>query len=162
VVLQATGRDMTLTGRTGLWKDLLDNAAKSPVLGVGFGAFWVGHIGYAMYPLNNWSRVTPEWRPGEGHNGFIDVYVDLGAIGVVLVLLIIGFAFAGAIDDLQNNFELGRLRLALLLSIVMNNLTESSLLKGTHSLWFVFLLVAVNVPMATRRVQSKRTARPLR
>ena len=43
-VLQASGRDMTFTDRTLLWTDLLDNAKKSPVLGVGIGAFWVGHI----------------------------------------------------------------------------------------------------------------------
>ncbi len=153
LVLDATGRDTTLTGRTGLWTDLLNNAAKNPVLGVGFGAFWVGHIGYAMYPLDNWSRVTPGWRPGQGHNGFVDVYVDLGVIGVALVLLVIGFAFAGALDDLRNEFELGSLRLTLLVSIVMNNLTESSLLKGTHSLWFLFLLVAVNCGPIRRSVR---------
>jgi exopolysaccharide production protein ExoQ len=157
LVLEATDRDVTLTGRTGLWQDLLNNAAKSPVLGVGFGAFWVGHIGYAMYPLENWSRATPEWRPGEGHNGYLDVYVDLGVIGVALVLLIIGVAFSGALNDLQNEFALGALRLTLLLSIIMNNVSESSLLKGTHSLWFVFLLVAVSVPNGTHRT---RLARP--
>jgi exopolysaccharide production protein ExoQ len=158
-VLQATGRDMTLTDRTLLWADVLKNAQKSPVVGVGFGAFWVGHIGYDMYPLDNWSRVTPEWRPGEGHDGYIDVYIDLGVIGVVLVLLMIGSAFAGALHDLQTNFELGRLRLALLVSIVVNNVAESSLLKGTHSLWFVFLLVAVNVPSAMQWGRSRKTAR---
>jgi len=156
LVLEATNRDMTFTGRTGLWKDLLNNATKNPVLGVGYGAFWVGHVGYTMYPLDNWSRATPEWRPGEGHNGYLDVYVDLGFIGVVLILGLIGIAFAGALEDLQNEFELGSLRLILLLSIVVNNLTESSLLKGTHSLWFVFLLIAVNVPTATGRLRSKR------
>ena len=86
LVLEATGRDLTFTGRTLLWADLLKNAAKSPVVGVGFGAFWVGHIGYDMYPLDNWSRVTPRWRPNEGHNGYIDVYVNLGVIGLVLLL----------------------------------------------------------------------------
>ena len=156
LVLSATGRDLTLTDRTLLWTDVLNNAAKNPVLGVGFGAFWVGHIGYDMYPLPNWSRKTPGWRPGEGHDGFIDVYVDLGVIGVVLVLLVVGSAFAGAFNDLENEFELGRLRLTLLLSVVLNNVTESSFLKGTHSLWFVFLLVAVNVPRSARWVRSRR------
>jgi len=159
LVLEATNRDMTFTGRTGLWKDLLNNAEKNPVLGVGFGAFWVGRIGYAMYPLDNWTRATPEWRPGEGHNGYLDAYVDLGVLGMVLVFVVISLAFAGALNDLQNDFEFGSLRLTLLLSIVMNNLTESSLLKGTHSLWFVFLLVAVNVPATSRRLRTERTAR---
>jgi O-antigen ligase len=152
LLTSAAGRDSTLTGRTGLWQDLLDNGAKKPVLGVGFGAFWVGPIGYAMYPLENWSRTTPGWRPKQGHNGYLDVYVELGDVGVILLLIVIALAFAGALNDLASQFEIGSLRLVLLLSVVLNNLTEASFLKGTHSLWFVFLLVAINVP-AQRRQQ---------
>lgn len=151
IVTEATGRDMTLTGRTGLWRDVIANASHSPLVGVGLGAFWVGDLGFTKYPLPNWSRVTPEWRPGQAHNGYVDVYVDLGAIGLVLVIIVIVRGFAGATADLQRNFELGAFRLVLLASIVLNNFTESSLLKGTHSLWFLFLLVAVNVPIRTRR-----------
>lgn len=156
LVLEATGRDLTLTDRTLIWSDLLHIAEKSPVVGLGFGALWVGHIGYDMYPMNNWSRKTPGWRPNEGHNGYIDVYVELGAIGVALLFVVIGVAFAGALNDLQNEFELGSLRLVLLLSILLNNITETSLLKGTHFLWFLFLLVAINVSKPSRRVHSKR------
>lgn len=156
LVLNATGRDLTLTDRTLLWTDLLNNAKENPVTGVGFGAFWVGHIGYDMYPLPNWSRKTPEWRPNEGHNGYIDVYVDLGAIGVVLLIFVLGSAVVGALNDLQDQFELGSIRLVLLLSIIINNMAESSFLKGTHSLWFVFLLVAVNVPIPGKQATSKR------
>jgi O-antigen ligase len=159
LVVEATGRDMTFTDRTYIWQDLLINAAKHPVLGVGIGAFWVGPIGYAMYPMDNWHLVTKTWRPGEGHNGYLDVYVELGMIGVALVLLVIGYAFYGALNDLENNFELGRIRLTLLMSIVVNNLTESSFLRGPHSLWFVFLLVAVNAPAVTRRLQLRKAAR---
>lgn len=68
----------------------------SPVLGVGFGAFWVG------------------------------------------------------LDDLQTRFEYGRLRLTLLVSVIVNNFSETSFLRGTHSLWFVFLLMAINLPAASR------------
>jgi exopolysaccharide production protein ExoQ len=151
LVLETTGRDITLTGRTNLWIDVLNNAKKNPVLGVGYGAFWVGHIGYNMYPLSSWSRVTPGWRPNQGHNGYIDVFVDLGVIGVILLLIILGSAFSGAFNDLSNNFEFARLRLALLVSIVINNAAEASFFKGTHALWFVFLLVCINVPSATKQ-----------
>jgi O-antigen ligase len=155
VVVRATGRNMTLTDRTLLWTDLLDNAAKNPVLGVGIGAFWVGPIGYDMYPLPNWSLKTPEWRPEEGHNGFLDVYVELGGIGVVLLLGVIGAGLAGAVSDLQNDFQLGSLRLVLLIGILMNNVAETSFLKGTHDLWFLFLLAAVNLPRSKKRSVPK-------
>jgi exopolysaccharide production protein ExoQ len=155
VVVHATGRNMTLTDRTLLWTDLLDNAAKNPVLGVGIGAFWVGPIGYEMYPLPNWSLKTPQWRPEEGHNGFLDVYVELGGIGVVLLLGVIGAGLAGAISDLHNDFQLGSLRLVLLVAILTNNVAETSFLKGTHDLWFLFLLAAVNLPRPKKGLVPK-------
>jgi exopolysaccharide production protein ExoQ len=158
LVLESTGRDATLTGRTGLWSDILTNASHSPVLGVGFGAFWVGKIGYAMYPLVNWSAVTPEWRPGQGHNGYLDVFVELGAVGLILAIGPIVLAFSDAVRQLQTDFEFARIRLVLLFSLVLNNFTESSLLKGTHSLWFLLLLVIVNVPWSR---QERPAAQPV-
>lgn len=157
-VLQATGRDMTFTDRTLIWTDVLNNAKKSPVLGVGYGAFWVGYLGFNLYPLPNWHRKTPAWRPNEGHNGFVDVYVDLGAVGIVLLLIFICSAFAGALDEMQNNFELGRIRLALLVAILLNNIAESTILNGTQALWFLFLLASVNTPFLKRRLHGTKTA----
>ncbi len=157
-VMEATGRDMTFTDRTLIWTDVLNNAKKRPVLGVGYGAFWVGFLGHDLYPLPNWDRKTPAWRPNEGHNGFVDVYVDLGAVGIALLLIFICSAFAGALDDLQDNFELGRIRLALLVAILLNNIAESTILNGTQALWFLFLLVAVNTPFRRRRPPDSETA----
>ncbi len=159
LVLEATGRDMTLSDRTYLWKDILLNAEKSPIVGVGFGAFWVGPVGYDLYPLPNWSTVTKTWRPGEGHDGYIDVYVQLGVVGIVLLVMVIGSAIGGALDTFHDQFELGRLRLALLLSVLINNVAETSFLDGTHSLWFIFLLVAVNIPTAPQRSNFVRAVR---
>lgn len=146
LTLEATGRDATLTGRTGLWADILENASKQPLLGVGFGAFWVGPIGYDLYPLSNWSKVTPGWRPNQGHNGFLDVYVELGLVGLCLTMGVIFAAFRNILYTLSTNFEYARIRAVFLILILFTNVTESSLLKGTHSLWLLFLLFAVNVP----------------
>ena len=153
-VFEATGRDMTFTGRTYLWSDIIDDTARNPVLGVGIGAFWVGPIGYRMYPLVRWSRITPDWRPEQGHNGYIDVYAQLGAVGVVILLILIGGGLVGAFGDLETEFLMGSLRLTLLLSIIMNNVTESSFLRGEHGLWFLFLLVNTNIPASIRNAGS--------
>jgi O-antigen ligase len=113
-----------------------------------------------MYPLPNWSRVTPEWRPGQGHNGYIDTYVELGLVGLGLLLIVIFIACSGALNDLQVNFDLGSLRLTLLLAIVINNITEASILKGTHMLWFIFLLVGMNVLRPKRKASLKEAPKP--
>jgi exopolysaccharide production protein ExoQ len=145
-VFQATGRDMTFTDRTLIWTDVINNVAKTPVLGVGFGAFWVGPIGYNTYPMPNWSRKTPGWRPEEGHDGFVDVYAQLGAVGLILFLIFIGSALSGALTPLVTDFQYGSLRLTFLLTIILSNITETSFLDGTHGLWFLFLLFAMNFP----------------
>jgi exopolysaccharide production protein ExoQ len=156
VVLQATGRDMTLTDRTLIWTDVLNNAAKHPILGVGMGAYWVGPIGYDLYPMPNWSAKTPEWRPEEGHNGYIDIYAQLGIVGEVIMLGIIVTAIAGALHHLQTDFQFGSLRLVVLLGILMNNFTETSFLSGTHDFWFLFLMFAINLPRPPKRRIAKR------
>jgi len=144
--LESMGRDATLTGRTGLWGDIFAIASKSPILGVGYGAFWVGPKGYDLYPLPNWSKVTPRWRPNQGHNGYIDIYVELGLVGVLLIGGVIATAFRKIGQMLHTDFEYGRLSLTFLAIILLNNATESSLLKATHSLWFLFVLFATTAP----------------
>jgi O-antigen ligase len=144
--IEIMGRDASLTGRTGLWIDIVSIASKSPIFGVGYGAFWVGPKGYDLYPLPNWSMVTPRWRPKQGHNGYVDLYVELGLAGVILIVGVIATAFRNIGQLLDSDFEYGKLSLTFLVVILLNNVTESSLIKGTHSLWFLFLLFAINLP----------------
>jgi len=158
MVLHATGRNMTFTDRDLIWADVMNNAAKQPLLGVGIGAFWVGPIGYHMYPMPNWSGKTPGWRPEQAHNGFLDVYVQLGLVGLALFGIAIVSAFASGLKHLETDFHLGSLRLILLLAVLISNTTETSFLDGTHGLWFLFILLAMNLPGATRRRQATQYA----
>ena len=73
-VLEASGRDATLTGRTEIWKTVL-NEPNNPLLGTGYASFWLGerlHRIWALYPR------TPLLQ---AHNGYIEVYLNLGAGG---------------------------------------------------------------------------------
>jgi O-antigen ligase len=159
MVVQATGRDMTFTDRNLIWTDVFNIASKQPIVGVGIGALWVGPIGFDLYPMPNWSRKTPDWRPEEAHNGYIDTYAQIGIVGLILLLIVIVRGFVGVLNDLQNDFPFGSLRLPLLLGIVFNNMSESSFLLGTHDLWFLFLLSAVNVPKPRRQQLKPGTTR---
>lgn len=158
LVLQATGRDMTLTDRTLIWTDVLNNAARNPIFGVGMGAYWVGPIGYDLYPMPNWSAKTPEWRPEEGHNGYIDIYAELGLVGEAIMICMLVAAIGGALTHLETDFQYGSLRLTLLLSIVINNFTETSFLKGTHFMWFLLLMAAINIPVSAPRKARVKTS----
>lgn len=137
--IESSGRDATLTGRTELWNDILEIASHHPILGVGYGSFWIGDLAN-----NLWERHI--WKPTQGHNGYIDIYVELGFVGLFLLIAVIVFTFKEILKTFEFNFEYGRFRITIFAILLMHNITEASFLKGAHNLWFLFLLIVMNVP----------------
>ncbi|MDR0306536.1 MAG: O-antigen ligase family protein [Chitinispirillales bacterium] len=142
-VLASTGRDATLTGRTELWEAVIALGMKQPLLGGGYGAFWLGN-----FSNNLWQVFV--WHPTQAHNGYIDIFVDLGIVGLVVVISLIIAAFVSSYKEIMAGSEFGKFRFVLILMVVIYNISESSLIRPTSLLWFTFLLMAVNDPTAKR------------
>jgi exopolysaccharide production protein ExoQ len=82
--LSATGKDVTLTGRTELWVEAFRAIAERPLLGHGFLAFWLpgNPVAEAM-----WDLFGIESKSGfHFHNTWISNAVEIGLIGVALQL----------------------------------------------------------------------------
>lgn len=134
-IVDVLGRNMTLTDRAYLWKDLLDMGT-NPLIGVGYDSFWLGGRLDIL-----WDKFR--WRPTESHNGYLETYLELGLIGLVI--------FAGCVIAIGRNiektlvydFELGKFRMAFLIIVLLYNLTEASL-KGVTLMWLMFLLISVD------------------
>jgi len=77
-VVESSGRDLTFTGRTVLWEKLLHEPI-NPVLGVGYATFWHGER------LARYWAMYPDSPPFEAHNGYIEVYLNLGLVGLCLL-----------------------------------------------------------------------------
>jgi O-antigen ligase len=145
-IVALTGREMTLSGRTFLWKDLLAFRT-NPLIGVGFGSFWLGDR------LNTiWSMYT--WEPTESHNGFLNVYLELGYVGLLLLVGFISCAYQNIKKELVQNINYGRVRMGIFIIALWYNFTEDAIGKMTL-LWFVFLLVSLDIPkMSTPKLVS--------
>ncbi len=133
------GEDPTLTGRTLLWDELMKIAAQHKLLGSGYGGFWIGNIGNNLWEIF-------QWNPGQAHNGYIDVYIDLGIVGLLFLISLIFLTYRNVLTNLRNDSDYGRYRLALLAMILIYNVTESSFIKPTALLWFLFLMISINIP----------------
>ncbi len=131
------GRDMTLTGRTALWKDLLAFRT-NPLIGVGYGSFWLGDRLARL-----WDIYT--WEPNESHNGYLNVYLELGYVGLCALAGVVYCAYRNIKKELASNFDYGRFRLGLFVIALLYNLTEDAIGKMTL-VWFVFLAVSLDVP----------------
>ena len=86
-VLEGSGKDPTLTGRTELWAAGQSFIAERPLQGLGYRAFWV--IGFA--PAEElWSMFfVPSGAGFNFHNTYISNAVEIGLIGLGLQILII-------------------------------------------------------------------------
>ena len=73
----AVGRDPTLTTRTFIWQILLDMHT-NPIVGTGYESFWLGPRLETV-----WQRYA--YGLNEAHNGYLEMYLNLGIIGVGLL-----------------------------------------------------------------------------
>lgn len=141
-VLATLGRDSTLTGRTKIWNTVLGMAG-NPVLGTGFESFWLGSRLQSI-----WSAYW--WHPNEAHNGYIEIFLNLGWIGVGLIAVIMVVGYRNIVRAFRENPEEGRIRLAFFVVGVLYNLTESAF-RMVDPVWFFFLLAAFVVPQTAVR-----------
>jgi exopolysaccharide production protein ExoQ len=136
-VVKGLGRDLTLTGRTDLWDAVL-KLQTNPLLGTGFESFWLGPRLDAL-----WKEFF--WHPLQAHNGYIEIYLNLGVVGILLFIGQFVGTFRKIQRDLVQGFEFARLRLGFLVAIVLYNYTEAAF-DTLSFVWTIFFLIAVDYP----------------
>lgn len=145
-------------GRLTLWRGMWTAMSQAPILGYGYGAFWVG--GSTGLPGQAW-QFLPEhhtWRPGHGHNGFMDLFAQLGFVGVAVFI----FSFAQAYYFALQIAYLKRTREAMwpimfLSFLLIYNITESVIVKRNNI--FFALYVAMYLSVIQEYYRLKRELR---
>ncbi len=122
-LLNTTGKDLTLTGRTELWAVASALIQERPVLGVGFQAFWV-HGNAEAEAL--WLLFGIESRSGFNfHNMYLSNAVEIGLAGVALQCLVLfGTAWLTCLWTLRSGGAIPAIFFALTLTVVLGSLIE--------------------------------------
>jgi O-antigen ligase len=130
------GRDPTLTTRVSMWAELLAMGT-NPVIGVGFESFWLGDR-----VLGIWERYG---RLIQAHNGYLEVYLNLGLVGVAILLAGMLSGLVKVRRHLETDRASGILRLCFVLVAILYNWTEATFV-GVSNVWMLFLVGAMSVP----------------
>jgi len=141
VVIKALGRNPTLTGRTDIWRLVLD-AKTDPLHGAGFYTFWDSSRGKAI--------IEAFMRINEAHNGYLEMYIDGGIVGDILLVLMLLAAGGKVINDLFAGAPLGKIGLIFWFLPIVYNFSETSFFR-LDVLWFTFVLVALKMPPRARQ-----------
>lgn len=136
--LKLLGRDASLTERTPLWAELRKWGDQKPFLGVGFESFWLGDRKNTVW------RIL-KWNANQAHNGYLETYINMGLVGLCLLVCLIIATYRKAHRALLDDFWLGRFRYAFLFAILVYNWTEASL-YGLHGIFFMFFLISMDYP----------------
>jgi len=146
-VTEGLHRDVTLTGRLYIWVLGTVMALQKPWFGYGYSAFWLGPEGPSgkIWKALNWAA------PG-AHNGLLELWLDLGLVGVGL--FVVGFlAYARRAVVIFRSTKTAELIWPFMFFafLVMVNLTESSLLGGNGLFWVLYVAAAVSVSETFRQ-----------
>jgi exopolysaccharide production protein ExoQ len=153
-VLSLLGKDPTLTGRTTIWAAVMMSILKKPLIGYGFKAFWQGLNGESANAI-----LTMKW-PGLSYseNGVLDLWLDLGGIGVVLYVCVFLRAVKDAAYCLRRNASPFVMWCILMLFIVVISNIEGGTILFPSSLACILPIVAY-AGLRRERLRLKAEAR---
>lgn len=136
-ILQALGKDPSLTGRTLIWEALMRRVAERPMTGYGFSAFW----GVDSIPARE-IRLETQWPVPSAHNGWIDLLVQLGWPGAIFVGTIMLVSAILVIVRLNGmGAREGYWSIAYLTVFTALSLSESVLLTHANLPWILMLAI---------------------
>lgn len=132
--LETMGRNSTLTERTDIWAKVI-SLTPNRWLGAGYESFWLGPRLEAMI-----SDVTHWWIPKQSHNGYLEIFANLGWVGIACLTLVIVWGYCRVIRAWRQILPASDLMLAYFLTGLVYNLTEAAFFRMMTTVWFLFLV----------------------
>jgi O-antigen ligase len=147
-VLGAFGRDTTLSGRTELWDAVLVMIRQQPWLGYGYGAFWQGWEGPSAQVWLMMFHIGTGY--GAADNGYLDLALDLGLLGVSVFALGFLRLFLRAIVWARLAKTAEQLWPLLFLSFMfLYTFFESTILTQNGVFWILYVALALSTTTRT-------------
>lgn len=143
VIATALGKDLTFTGRTDIWPRVIHEIiAVKLFLGWGYRGFWQAWLGPDNPASFMWLK---GWQIPHSHNGFLDLTVDVGLVGLALFILsFIKILIDGVTFLSSSSLKEAAMPMMILMYVVLKNVPETGLWSlGLAS--FLYVLIAARL-----------------
>jgi len=141
-VAEALGRESSMSGRTDIWEAVIPTVPNA-LVGAGYESFWISPSAEIFHR----KLLEKGWYPPvvanttEAHDGYIEVFLNLGGIGVCSLALLLIAGYRRAFKAFQRDPELGGLLLAFVAVVTFYSVTEAGF-RMLNPAW-IFLLLAI-------------------
>jgi O-antigen ligase len=123
------GKDPTFTGRTDLWADVISIVSSKIIWGVGYGAFWVPNSSQLNYIYQIYI-----WLPQQSHNGYIDITIETGLVGLsIFISMLIAYFHR------NRKWKIDQFWKYFILAAIILNFQESSIFRTTSMTGILFM-----------------------
>jgi exopolysaccharide production protein ExoQ len=154
-ILGSFGKNASLTGRVDLWPAVLDKIWQRPWLGYGFSGFW----GRDWDSESAYVWTVTGWTPPNSHNGLLDLWVDLGLLGLCIFLLgFLGSAIKGLAWVRASKTADAFWPILYIVYFWLSNQTESALLVQNEIYWLLYVTVVLS--LSSLKDRMKKLPRP--
>jgi exopolysaccharide production protein ExoQ len=150
-VLASVGKDATLSERTIIWAAAWDSIMQHPILGYGFAAFWKG-----LYGPSQSIVLIAGWALAQAQDGFLDVWLQVGVLGVALIAIMTVGAIQSAFRCFNSKEHEAYVRwcLVMVACALIFNIGETSI--GLMSMtWFLFLMGCIGLKQVVWEVEGE-------
>ncbi len=134
------------SGRTDIWKIGWRMVEDKPVTGIGVGNFQTSSIHYQIRPGAAKVRTDLADNPSVAHNSYLEMWAELGVVGLALFLGIVLSALAAAIRANRRFFHDGREELAVIaggVTVALISVLASDFFISEQSAKQLWLLIAL-------------------
>lgn len=142
-LLSMMGRDATLSGRTQIWKQVCRFILQRPLLGWGYAAFWRGIEGQSFEVV-----AAVRFIVFHAHNGFLEIWLELGIVGLALFALSYLRAWRKLWPLLRSgDIRRGTWMIFVLVLIALYDLDENTLLLYNGLFWVLYIATLANIEL---------------
>ena len=151
-ILNLMGKDPTLTGRTDIWRLVWEAIQKRPLLGYGFGAFWQGMQGPSAAICAYLGWIVPH-----SHNGYLEALLDLGAVGMGLIVIALLRTCRAALAYVRlQPGNVGFWPIAYMFYFLVHATGEATLIRRDHLTYFLFVALSTSLMLERRDEKAAR------
>jgi exopolysaccharide production protein ExoQ len=160
-ILAVLGKSPDLTGRLEVWGILAWMAQDRPMLGYGYGGFWV----FGGPAQTVWETLGRDPNDAiHGHNGYLELIVECGIVGLGLLLWFLFTVFRRAWSYGITTRDIWPISLVLFLCFY--NLGDTTFAARNNICWLILVAVTVQLvrasPLERSTTLSAKTSFPAR
>jgi exopolysaccharide production protein ExoQ len=162
IVVDTLGKNLEFNGRTPIWELCIELGLKRPWLGYGIAGFW-GSRESLLVQATTWAGSTfaiDEIYQFNSHNGYLEVFLQLGLVGLSLYLLSLISTLKRTIHYLISTGSFESIWvLQTLIIICLYNFSDTGGTISRGFLWIIYISLAYSTHVWKASVKrNKRTA----